>query len=140
MTEHGWHRALALLTFALPFAAWMIWSWASDPFDPAHGGTGAYGHNGEGAITLGLALLLIEVGAAVVAVAPWKRTGYVLTCAIFSVLLVPWTGLWALLSMHQGGVIIIHLMWLIALWLSMVGLTFVGLVRKLIARARRSPA
>ena len=128
MTEHGWHRALGLLVFALLFALAMVGSWLSDPFDPTLVGTDAYGHNGEGALPLGLALLAVEAGVAVLALVPWKRNGYILTGARYSILLLPWV-----FSMHQGGVVMVHLMWLVSLWLLMVGITMWGVARKLIA-------
>jgi hypothetical protein len=140
MTDHGWHRALGMLALAFLFASWMAWSWFKDPFDPTLGGTDAYGHNGQGALGIGLALLAVEAGVATLALVPWKRSGYALSAGAFTVLLAPWVGLWFVLSMHAGGVIMIHLMWLVVLWLVMVAFTIVGGVRAIVSRARRTPA
>lgn len=92
----------------------MAISWRLDPHDAARVGTDAYGHNGEGALALGLALTVVETLVLAGALRPWSYTrASWLRPLLVLLLAVPWTLVSAVLTMHAGGVIVIHLLWLL---------------------------
>ena len=114
-------------------------SWSSDPYDPGLTGTSAYGHNGEGALSTGLRLTGIEALVLQGALRPWSysakqwwRPLLVLPLAI------PWTLLSAVLTMHAGGIIAIHLLWLLLVCVGLVLATIVGVIAR--ARLPREPS
>jgi hypothetical protein len=96
--------------------------WHHDPYDPSLEGTDAYGHNGPGALTYGLAFSLGELLVYGALIRPWRRErprGYVLTPVLGLFLFGGWSFVQMFLSMHAGGIQAIHALWLLALdlWL-----------------------
>lgn len=103
----GWLPLLAVLT-----AAAMIRSWIGDPYRPEVELRDQYGHNGEGALVRGLVLVAIELVVLLAILRPWsyhRSWGRALAAAIA---LAPWTLLSTVLTMHAGGVISLHALWL----------------------------
>jgi hypothetical protein len=89
--------------------------WRRDPFDPARYGTERYGHNHEAALVHGLWLSLIELAVVILLLRPWSyRRSWGRALAALAAL-VPWTLFWAVSLMHQGGIVAIHFLWLVAL-------------------------
>jgi hypothetical protein len=120
-------RWLATLVVPLAWvavAAAMAGSWSSDPYDPARTGTAAYGHNGEGGLSFGLALTGVEALVLLVALRPWSYTARSWARPLVTLgAALPWTLLSALLTMHAGGIIAIHLLWLLAAVVALAALT-----------------
>lgn len=117
----------AVRTFGLA-AIWaltailMLLNGLHDPFDPALEGTRRYGHNHEGALRDGLVVSLVELAVLYGVLRPWKMGGRAwLRILGILVLLVPWTLVSAVLTMHAGGITTIHLMWLLTVVLVLVG-------------------
>jgi hypothetical protein len=106
-------RTFGLAVLWLGTVGLMASSAASDPFDPALTGTAAYGHNGEGALLQGAVITTIEAIGLHLLLKPW-RAGRSWAWPLVTLLwLGPWTLISAVLTMHQGGVITIHLLWLL---------------------------
>ena len=120
-------RWLATLVVPLAWAsvaAAMGASWSSDPYDPALTGTDAYGHNGEGGLSFGLMLTGIEALVLLFALRPWSYTARSWARPLVTLgAALPWTLLSALLTMHAGGIIVLHLLWLLAVDAALAVLT-----------------
>ena len=102
----------------------MAGSWSSDPYDPALTGSDAYGHNGEGGLSFGLVLTGIEALVLLLALRPWSYTARSWARPLVTLgAALPWTLLSALLTMHAGGIIALHLLWLLAVDAALVVLT-----------------
>jgi hypothetical protein len=118
------------LVLTLGFMALDYWR---DPPDPSRHGTAAYGHNGAGALAMGITLLLIEAAALCAILRPWsyrRSWGRALSAlALFSV----WAAVWVVLTMHTGGVLMVHFLWLVAV---LAGL-FVPVIVSAVAAATR---
>lgn len=106
-------------------ALMMARDWAGDPYDPALEGTARYGHNGDGALGFGLGLSAIELVVLVAILRPWSYDRSWGRSLVAVALLLPWTAMSMLLSMHQGGVVTLHFMWI---FLALVGLVITFLV------------
>ena len=120
-------------------AALMAQSWSSDPYDPALTGTSAYGHNGEGALSTGLLLTGVEALVLLAALRPWSYSAkaWWRPLAVLP-LAIPWTLLSAVLTMHAGGIIAIHLLWLLLICAALVLTTVAGVIAR--ARLPREPS
>lgn len=103
-------------------AALMTRSYLQDPYDPSRTGTSAYGHNHQGALLHGLGLSLVELIVLLAVLRPWSYLRAWPRALGALALLVPWTGLSALLTMHAGGVVALHLAWLLVLVGTLFGL------------------
>jgi hypothetical protein len=84
-----------------------------DPFDPARVDTSAYGHNHRGAFWDGLLVTAVEGAVLYLLLQPWKRRRSPLRLIAALVLLVPWTLLSALSTMHAGSIVALHFFWLV---------------------------
>jgi hypothetical protein len=118
-----WPAALLAGTAAL-----MMESAAADPFDPTLTGTARYGHNHEGALGQMLTWCACEFVALELLLAPgWSDR---LWRAIVALLLF---GAWALFSlvmtMHQGLIVALHALWLIAVCVMVLATLIVRAVR-----------
>ncbi len=121
-------------------ASLMVRDYIRDPYDPALLGTSGYGHNHQGALAQGLVLTLVELVFVYAILRPpsydrsWARA-----LGAF-LLLLPWTGVWMVLTMHTGGVITIHFLWLASLELLLFVLTIAsGLAALLTRRSGEEP-
>jgi hypothetical protein len=113
----------------------MVVNYRLDPFDPALEGTRRYGHNYAGALGTGLLFVGIELAVLIAVLRPWSYCRSWVRSLGGLVLLVPWTLISLVLSMHSGGVILLHGMWLLLLVVVLtVGLVWSGIAA---ARARR---
>jgi hypothetical protein len=127
-------RTLPLLLLWAVTAGWMVESYVRDPYDPTLEGTVRYGHNGEGALQLGIVVSLVELLALLAVLRPWKAgPAWGRLLAAF-VLLVPWSLFSAVMCMHAGGVIVIHLFWLGAVLLALGAALGVSAVAAVVRR------
>ncbi len=85
-----------------------------DPYVATRLGTAAYHHNQEGALLQGLGMTLVELVVLALILRPWSYRRSWGRSAVALVVILPWTLLWAGL-MHQGGVLVVHAMWLVSL-------------------------
>jgi len=108
---------------ALAFAALMARSYfLGDPPDPSRVGTAGYGHNHAGALAEGLLMTLSEAAALYLILRPWSyRRSWGRALGALA-LLAPWTAIAAILTMHAGGVVMLHLAWLLCLDVIVLGL------------------
>lgn len=117
---------VALLPALWAATAWMMTrSWANDPYDPALEGTARYGHNGEGALVVGLVITVIELAVLVAILRPWSYHRSWGRSLVAVALLGPWATISMTLSMHQGGIVIIHSIWI---FVALIGLVVAFLV------------
>jgi hypothetical protein len=118
----------------LVVAGLMIRSWSNDPYDPTLVGTARYGHNHEGALVDGLEITLVELAVLLAILRPWSYARSWGRALVALALLLPWTALSMLLMMHQGGILVLHTLWLVVVVILVAG----ALVRSLIASDRRT--
>ena len=105
----------------------MALNWQRDPFDPALTGTASYGHNHDGALSEMALWALAELVVLHLVLAPgaptagtWRAVAALLGFGV-------WTLFSLMITMHAGGVVALH-----ALWLRAVD---VGIVVVLVTRA-----
>ena len=106
----------------------MIDSYIRDPPDPSLIGTAAYGHNSEGSLlTMGIASA-VELAILYAIVRPWSFHRSIGRLALAVALLVPWAFVSVVITMHAGGVVAIHLLWvwsaLVALFIALLVTTY----------------
>lgn len=131
-------RAFALAALWLPFAAWMSVNALQDPYDPLLEGTRRYGHNHQGALRDGIVTSLVELAVVYLVLQPWKTSGRAWLRGVVALMaFIPWTLLSAVLTMHAGGVVTIHLLWLLAVDVVVVAIVVVSLVAPARWAARR---
>jgi len=105
---------------------------ALDPYDPSLVGTAQYGHNSEGILAFVLPLTVVELAVALAILRPasyhasWLRAG-----AAFLVF-AAWSLVSLMATMHAGGVMALHALWVMALALG----CFVAMVWSLLARRK----
>jgi hypothetical protein len=120
-----------LLLLWLATAATMWRDQVRDPYDASLVGTARYGHNHDGALRDGLVAASIELVLAIALFAPWAAPS--VGRAVLGLLLAAsWTLSSMMLSMHGGGVVAIHFLWMGALTLWFLALA--------IASGRVNPA
>lgn len=108
-------RVVALPLLWIVTAIAMAANYASDPYSPMLQGTAAYGHNHAGALTDGLLFSFAELILVGVILRPWSyRQSWGRAVAAW-IAFVPWTLMAMMMSMHAGGVFLIHFVWLLAL-------------------------
>jgi hypothetical protein len=107
----------------------MVLNWQRDPFDPTLTGTASYGHNHDGALAEMALWALAELVVLHLVLAPgapaagtWRAVAALLGFGV-------WTLFSLMITMHAGGIVALHALWLMAVDL--------GIVVVLIARARR---
>lgn len=107
----------------------MALNWQRDPFDPALTGTASYGHNHDGALSEMALWALAELVVLHLVLAPgaptagtWRAVAALLGFGV-------WTLFSLMITMHAGGVVALHALWLMAV--------DVGIVVVLVTRAGR---
>lgn len=117
-------------------ASLMARDWADDPYNPALTDTRRYGHNHEGALVDGLVITLIELAVLLAILRPWSYDRSWGRALVAVALLAPWALVSMVLSMHQGGVVVLHFAWIFA---ALVGLVVTFLVSA-ISMYRQAPS
>lgn len=125
-----WFARLWPLALLVGAAALMIQSAHTDPYDPALTGTARYGHDHDGALAQLLPLCLVEFAVLQLVLVPGDPQRRIGRAVVALVLLVPWTLGSLVLTMHQGGVVAAHALWLLA---ASAGV-FVTLVARIVRR------
>jgi hypothetical protein len=117
-------------------AAWMVLDYRADPPDPTRSGPQTYGHNHDGALTIGLVMTVAELGLVIALLRPWSyERSWGRSLAMVMVLL-PWLVFSTLMAIHAGGVLGIHLAWVAALLLiALVATIWSGIAAKRAASA-----
>jgi hypothetical protein len=132
-------RTFGLAALWALFAALMINDALHDPYDPTLEATHRYGHNHDGALREGLMATVIELAVLYLVLRPWSTAGRPwLRVLVMLLPLIPWTLVSAVITMHAGGITMIHFVWLLAVVLVLVVSLFVS-VAKAIGRSRRRP-
>ncbi len=123
MTRSTWTRLLRL--WGLPcgwcvLAFFMFTDWYSNPPDPTLSGTDAYGTNQPGALRFGIIASLIELGVVLAMLRPWAEARVWPWEVGAWVLVTSWLAVSMFLSMHGGGVVFLHLVWVgvLKVWIS----------------------
>ena len=114
-------RIAALPVFWVLTAGLMARDWARDPYVESR--SRDYGHNHEGALVDGLVFTLVELAVLVAILRPWSYERSWGRALVALALLVPWAGISMISTMHAGGIVVLHFMW-IALLVLDVGVTF----------------
>ncbi|MBX7081214.1 MAG: hypothetical protein K1X88_18585 [Nannocystaceae bacterium] len=120
-------RVAVLPMMWVVLAILMARDWWHDPYPPAHAMQDAYGHNHEAALTKGLLISFVELVAVLAILRPWSYQRSWGRALLALALLLPWLLIWTVLTMHAGGVFVLHWLWLGALVLVVGGMMFVSL-------------
>src|SRR5688572_6692398 len=126
-------RVAFLPLLCLVVAGLMTRSWLNDPYDPTLEGTDRYGHNHEGALVDGLGITLVELAVLLAILRPWSYERSWGRAMVAVALLLPWTALSMFLTMHQGGIFVLHWLWLVVVVLVVAS----ALLGSLVASYRR---
>ena len=126
-------------TVVLPLGAgllvqfWMAYDYfVADPLFPYLDPTppSGHGHNARGVLGPGVIGVALELCAYVALVRPWRMRCSLPGTAVFAGLALGWTVVAGLFAFEAGGVAFIHLAWMLAFDLFVVGLLGVLLVRR----------
>jgi hypothetical protein len=119
-----WPFVLFAVTAALMFSDSL-----ADPFDPALQGTARYGHNHQGALAQMLTWCACEFVALLVVLGPgftrkiWRAVAALLV-------FIPITGFGVVMIMHAGGIVALHGLWLLVVFLCILVTLIVRIVRR----------
>lgn len=129
---------MPFLVFAA-FVVWMLLDWRGDPYDPALKGTAAYGHNSENALSVGIAFASTELVVFYLLTWPFliRRPRWFFVLPLLGIVgIAVWAFLSMVFSMHAGGIVAIHFLWVVALGVLLVLETIISAVSGF-ASARR---
>jgi len=101
--------------FWLLTAVLMSLNYSADPYSPSLEGASRYGHNHDGALTAGLSLTLVELFVVYAILRPSSYQRSWIRSVVALVVFVPWTACSVLMTMHAGGVIGLHCLWVVPL-------------------------
>src|SRR5262245_8218170 len=111
-------RYAVLLGMWLGTVLLMLQDYAGDPYDPLRTGTSAYGHNSQDILGTVLPLTVGEILFALIILRPRSYRASWGRAVLAFVVLFAW-GLFSLaISMHAGGVVMLHGLWVVALALA----------------------
>jgi hypothetical protein len=126
-------RAPRFLAILLPWGAAVVFAIVDhlrDPYDPARTGTQRYGHNTPGALGWTLAIMTFELVVLLAMLQPstyersWGRA--LGAFAVFA----PASLLSALFATHAGGIMAIHLLWMLGVTFGLFVLTVVSVAAR----------
>ena len=112
---------------------WMAYDYfLSDPLYPylQPPPTSEHGHNGHGVLGPGVVGVALELCTYLALVRPWRERCSLAGTACLAVLSLAWTVGAGLFAFEAGGVAFIHLLWMLAFDLYVLGLLGVLLVRR----------
>lgn len=126
----------ALLVWWLAIVLLMALNAAFAPAPPSPRGGESYGYNHPGVFWTALLLSVAELLVLLAVLRPWSYRDSWGRSLVALILLTPWTFLNFVATMHAGGVLNLHVLWLLGAWLAMP----VATIRGLELRGRRVPA
>ena len=103
-----------------------------DPYNPNLIGTEAYGHNHEGALLQGFILTVIELGILYLIVRPWSFRRSWMRIIGAMVFFFPWTFLMVFMTMHGGGIMLLHFLWLVVVDLILISIMMWTLLKMML--------
>ncbi|MBZ5708692.1 hypothetical protein [Nannocystis pusilla] len=103
-----------------------------DPPDPSRIGTAQYGHNSEGALAVVLSLTVLELAVALAILRPASYHAAWPRAAAAFLVFAAWSVASLLATMHAGGVVALHALWVMALALGCL----VAMLWSLLARRK----
>ena len=110
-----WPVVLFVATLAL-----MYLDWQGDPFDPTLEGTRRYGHNDEGVLGDMALLASAELVVLYLVLGPGSAGRGVGRAIAALLLFAPWTLFSMFMTMHAGGIVALHWLWLMVVDLGIV--------------------
>jgi hypothetical protein len=136
-------RGRAIVQSLLPLLAWvavaalMVRDDVNDPFDPQLTGTARYGHNHSGALVDVLVITVMELLVIYAILRPWSLDSSRWRRAMaLALVFVPWTMISMLSAMHAGGIVALHVLWvMVVLALALVLWLWLGLTAVVRRRA-----
>jgi hypothetical protein len=132
-----WQSAL-LLAVVIGTLALMWRSAAGDPGPTGLPNDLKYRHNFPGDFRQNAILVLVEAAIAMLLIRPWSYNRSSGRTIIAAFVFLPWLILNLAFMMHSGGIMALHTLWLLALWLSfVVAAAWSGIARP-VNRAPRS--
>lgn len=105
---------------------------ALDPHDPSRIGTAQYGHNSEGVLAAVLPLTVVELAVALAILRPASYHAAWPRAAAAFLVFAAWSVASLLATMHAGGVVALHALWVMVLALGCL----VAMLWSLLARRR----
>jgi hypothetical protein len=96
---------------------------ANDPYSPDLEGSARYGHNHQGALWQTLLITLVELAILYAFLRPWSyRRSWGRAVAALALFL-PLAAFSMLMTMHAGGILLIHFLWLAVVMVLLFGAT-----------------
>ena len=120
-----WPVVWFVVTLAL-----MYINWQGDPFDPTLTDTRRYGHNHEGALPQMAALALAELAVLYLVLAPGSAVRSVWRAVVALLMFAPWTLFSLFMTMHAGGIVGLHALWLLVVDLGIVVVLVARIVKR----------
>ena len=112
----------------LTIALMMVRNHLGDPYTPELSGTAIYGHNPPGALLQGLIWSFSELVILMAILRPWSyRHSWTRGLGAVAILL-PWAGLSVIMTMHAGGIVALHALWIALLLVIMLVVTTVSAI------------
>ena len=114
-------KSYGLVLLWLVTALLMVRDDANDPYNPSLEGTARYGHNHQGALWQTLLLTVVELAVLYAILRPWSyRRSWGRAVAALALFL-PMAAFSTLMTMHAGGIVSLHLLWLVAVLVVLFG-------------------
>jgi hypothetical protein len=120
-----WPAALFAVAITL-----MILDARSDPFDPTLAGTRRYGHNHAGALAQMATWASVELVLLYLVLAPGSASRSVWRAVLALLGFAGWTLFSLALSMHAGGIVAVHSLWLLTVVLAILATLIIRIVTR----------
>ena len=115
----------------------MVRDWIQDPFVASQAVRQPYGHNHESALKDGLLATFGELLVLYLLVPAWTANDSVWRAAVALILFAALVPFAAMLSMHTGGILMLHLCWAIVITLVLFALTVTRMTARVAASIRK---
>jgi hypothetical protein len=134
-----WIARSVWLAWWLVVAAAMVRDWLLHPYAPGQGNL-RYGRNDETALRDGLLMTVVELALVHVLVPSWTLRAPLWRPLAGTVVLAPWLLFSAVIALHNGGIVSLHLVWVLGLTAGMLVLTLARGVQWVVDRDDRIKA
>jgi hypothetical protein len=138
MSRRGFWQVALLIATVVGTLVLMCRSAVRDPRPTGLPNDLRYLHNFPGDFRRNAIQLLIEAVIALLLIRPWsyqRSSGRILVAAA---LFAPWVLLNLMFIIHSGGIMVLHTVWLLALWLSLVCAALWAGAATIVRRFKRS--